>query len=218
MDSVLTVTCVYKPGGGFSNEYVTRLKDAVQKHCTAPFNFVCLTNQKLPGIETRPLRRGLRGWWNKLELFETGQFSGPVVYFDLDTLILSNITDILTTPQEFACVSNWKGNGTHISSAIMAWDGRLNLGHIPAGFTPKLIEKYEQGWQRWGDQGYIQDTLGRPWTSLLTQFPGRIVHYKTHCQGNTKEFPGRAPKGSSIVCFSGKPRPHELNWKLEYAH
>jgi hypothetical protein len=214
---MLTVVCVYKPGAGFSSEYVTRLKDAVQKHCAVPFNFICLTNEKIPGVERLPLRHGLRGWWNKLELFGY-QFPGPVVYLDLDTLIIGDVTDIFTAAQEFACASNWKGDGTHIASCIMAWDGRLDLSHILKGFSPKLIPNYEKSWERWGDQGYIQDTLGRPWTSLLKQFPGRIVHYKTHCRGTNKAFPGKAPKGSSIVCFSGVPRPHELDWKLAHAN
>lgn len=214
----LTVVCVYSRGSGFTDEYVTRLRDAVRKHCSVPHRFVCITNHDLPGIETIKRATAWRDWWIKIELFRLGLFNGPVVYFDLDTLILSDISDILSCLFAFATCSNWKGNGTHIASCIMAWDGREDLSHIFHGFHPRLVHKYEQDWQRWGDQGYIQDTLNRPWQSLLTQFPGRIVHYKTHCRGNTKEFPGAAPKGASIVCFSGVPRPHELGWTLKYAN
>lgn len=218
MGESLTVACVYRQGNGFIDEYVYRLRDAVTKHCAAPHRFVCLTNHKLVGIETIPFARGkqLNGWWLKLELFRAGLFAGPVVYFDLDTLILGDITDIVTDSYGFACLSNWKGGGTHISSAIMAWDGTEDLSHLHTTFDKKMVPQYEKSWERWGDQGYIQDYLGRPWTSMLTRFPGRIVHYKTHCRGKNKEFPGGAPRGSSIVCFSGQPRPHELNWSLPF--
>lgn len=214
----LTVVCVYSPGAGFTDEYVTRLKSAVEKNCSVPHRFVCITNSNLANVETIKRATAWRNWWIKLELFRPGLFKGPVVYFDLDTLILNDITDILTYPHDFSCPTNWKGGETHISSAIMAWDGREDLSHIYGGFHTSMIIEYEQQWTRWGDQGFIQDTLSRPFTSLQRLFPGRIVHYKSHCIGTTKEFPGKAPKGASIVCFSGTPRPHELNWILPHAN
>jgi hypothetical protein len=40
-------------------------------------------------------------------------------------------------------------------------------------------------------------------------FPGRVVHYKTHVRPANK-----VPPDASVVCFSGKPRPHQINWSL----
>lgn len=192
------------------------MQSALDAHCSAPFRFRCLTNEKIPGVETTPLATKWQGWWTKLELFLPGQFDGPVAYLDLDTLILSDVTDILTRRYAFACPGTWKdGSDRILSSAFMCWDGTQDLSHIPAAFAPGIACRYERS-DRWGDQGFIQDHLGRPWENLLKTFPSRILRYKSHCIGTTKEFPGAAPRGSSIVCFSGRPRPHELNWSLPF--
>lgn len=208
----LTVVCVYSRGSGFTDEYVTRLRDAVQKHCSAPHRFVCITNHELPGIETIKRAKAWKGWWIKLELFRQGLFDGPVVYFDLDTLILGDITDILTYPHDFSTCSNWKSGrkATHMSSAVMAWDGREDLSHVFHSFHPSMIHEYEQSWERWGDQARIAETINRPWQSLLEIFPDRLIHYKTHILGPTKNPNAQIPEKASIVCLSGRPRPHEL--------
>jgi len=210
--SVLTVACVYRPGGGFSNEYVRSLQRAVGRHCHAPHRFVCLTQQTIAGVETVPLVRNWHGWWSKLELFRRGLFDGPVFYLDLDTVIVGDCTDILTAEYEFACGAGWKTTGdgeSVLASGIMAWDGRLDLSHVFEQFTPAAIPKYES-WPRWGDQGWIQDTLGRPFENITKRWPGRILHAKTHVFGGTKNHNAAPPLGASIVCFSGRPRPHQL--------
>lgn len=205
----LTVACVYRPGGGFDDSYVYKLRDAFGRHLHVPHRFVCLTNRPLT-VDRIPLERRWPGWWSKLELFRAGLFSGPVFYTDLDTVIVSDVTDIATAAYDFACGTNWKGCGTHISSAVMAWDGRTDLSNIYQSFDLAAVERYEQSWERWGDQGWIQDHLNRPFKCLLKRWPNRIVHTKTHVWKGRHATNAPAPKDASIVCFSGRPRPHEL--------
>ena len=52
MAAGLTIACVYKPGGGFTDEYVYRLREGVAKHCHVPHRFVVLTNEKFEDFET----------------------------------------------------------------------------------------------------------------------------------------------------------------------
>lgn len=209
MGAALTIACVYKPGGGFSDEYVHRLRAGTQEFCRREHRFVCLTTQKLKGIECVPLVNHWQGWWNKIELFRRGLFDGPVAYFDLDTIFVDDITDMVVTPFEFVCGTNWKGHGSEINSATMMWDGRVDFSYIYDAYHPGLNERYEQDWRRWGDQGFIQDHLRVPFTSLNELFPGRVVSYKWHVKSS-----GQVPPAASIVCFHGKPRPHQINWAL----
>jgi len=209
MGTPLTIACVYRPGGGFSNDYVLRLRTSVAKFCSIPHRFVCLTNQKIEGIETIPFKNNWMGWWSKLELFRPGLFEGKVAYFDLDTMFASDMTDMLEPHYDFACGTNWKGPGTHIHSGIMFWDSAIDFSMIPNSFTPAMIPEYEKGWECWGDQGHIQRFLPVKFESLNERFPDRIVSYKWHVRR-----PGRVPEGASVVCFHGKPRPHEVNWQL----
>jgi hypothetical protein len=218
LDSVLTVACVYERNrtAGFFDEYVYRLKAGFAKHCKVPHRFVCLTNAALPGVEAIPLVNKWPGWWSKLELF---YLQGPVVYCDLDTMILDDITDIcaLRGPNKFSVLMGLGAKPTSIgagerdfASAFMAWD--QDLSHIPAAFSLDRIHEYSTR-VKWGDQSFIQDHLARPADKLQDLFPGRFVHYKTHCRGPDKS-PLPAPPGASVVLFSGKPRPADINWTL----
>lgn len=205
----LTVACVYRPGGGFTDEYVFRLRDGLEKHSYVHDRFVCLTNQRLKGIETAPLINNWIGWWSKLELFRKGLFSGRVAYFDLDTMIVGDISDLISDPHDFICLTNWKGNGTHVGSGVMGWNADLDFSYIYAAFHPRVIPEYEKGWEKWGDQGFVQSHLRIPFASYNEFYPGRIVSYKYHVRRQ-----GFVPEGASVVCFHGKPRPADIGWTL----
>jgi hypothetical protein len=205
---VITVASVFKPGNGFHAGYVRRLAEGVAQHCKAPHRFVCLTNETLP-VETISLIRGNRGWWNKLEIF---RLPGPVVYFDLDTMIVGDITDIITHPHIFTTGENWGATSPAervMGSAFMAWDGATDLSHLDVAITKDVDDKYSASKMRWGDQGYIQDHLGAGFDSIDDLFPRRFVSYKIHVRPQ-----GRVPEGASIVAFHGRPRPAQVGWKL----
>lgn len=203
---MLTVACVYKPGNGFSEEYVTRLRDGVKEHCKANYEFVCLTNQRVPGVNCLPLERSNRGWWNKLELF---RLQGPIVYFDLDTVIVDDITDICTYLHVFSALSNFK-RGV-FASGFMAWCG--DHSYLNVDIDKQTDREYNGGetgkWDRHGDQGYISEHLQVEPEMTNDIFPGRFVSYKWQVRRQ-----GKVPKGASVVCFHGRPRPHQINWRL----
>ena len=211
--SVLTVACVYKPGNGFTDDYVGRLQAAVSANCRADHRFVCLTNEQLVGIETIPIATPRKGYWNKLELFRKNLFEERVVYLDLDTMIVNDVTDILSYPHQFTAGLNFKAkHGRALASWFLGFDGREDLSYLIDGYKPGGVTRmqYEQDWARWGDQGYIQDHLQRDWDSLDDlYFDGRYASYKWQIRR-----PGKVPEGVSFVCFHGKPRPHEVNWRL----
>jgi hypothetical protein len=146
-------------------------------------------------------------------------FTGPVVYADIDTLIVRDVTDIFTANNDFAAICDVGSSATPgevvLNSGFMAWDGTQDLSHIYKAYHPELVTRYEQhgNWRRWGDQGFIQDHLGRPFTKLQDQWPGRFVHYKTQVRGPNKEL-GTVPRDARIVLFSGRPRPHEIGWEI----
>lgn len=211
----LTAACVYKPGGGFTDDYVYRMRDSLAQYSLAHTRFVCLTDQRLRDVECIPFARHAIGWWNKLELFRPGLFDGPVVYFDLDTMFIGDITDILSTRYRFASTTDWLGRGTTLNSTFMMWDPTAaDLGCIYRASTAGADEKYSKGWERWGDQGFIQDHLPIRPISLNHEWPGRVVSYKLNVRGKQHGRPDQVPAGASIVAFHGKPRPHELGWKL----
>ena len=58
-----------------------------------------------------------------------------------------------------------------------------------------------------GDQGWIN--MYRPSMDYFQDFfPNEVVSYKAHCVGNNNKV--TVPKKAKIICFHGRPRPHEI--------
>ena len=207
MDS-LTVACVYKPSSEFTPDYVYRLRDGVELYCPRPYTFVVLTDEKLPGCETVSLSRDLPGWWNKLDLFRPGLFSGRVAYFDLDTMIVGDLTKLLSAKHEFSVLRDFYGKH-RIGSGAMVWDADKDWSHLYSRFRKERIPEYSKSMDKWGDQGWIADHLGIEPDRLQDKCPGQIVSYKVDVQKQRQ-----VPDDAAVVCFHGKPRPHHIGWVL----
>ncbi len=208
MGGSVTVVCYYKPGGGFTDEYVYRLREGVAKHCHTPHRFVVMTNERFEDFETIRLDNNYPGWWGKVELFRPNAFAGQVAYFDLDTMIVGDITDIVSEPQSFAMLRDFYGKN-RVASGVMVWNASDDWSAIYETFSRDRVREYSETMEKWGDQGWISDCLLDEPVRLQDQFPGRIVSYKVELKAQ-----GKMPKGASVVCFHGKPRPHQINWRL----
>jgi len=200
----VVVACVLKTGGYFDAAYVNNLRRMVARHLKAPHDFVCLTDDhSLNGCETLPLTGKLPGWWSKVELFRPGLFGGGrVLYFDLDTLIVDDIPDMVQLEGEFYGLRPWNkinraaGN---LASGVMAWkDGEFTF--LYSDFGPKQIGSVMN------DQVYFSQGLrayGVEYEYLQEHVAG-IRSYKRECLH-------LLPSGTRVVCFHGRPRIHECN-------
>lgn len=232
---MLNIVCV-KRGTAFDPIYVNRLYAMVERHLTLPHRFICLTensNGINPSISVAPfIDMSLERWWNKLELFKPHPIleNNRTLFFDLDTVIVNNIDDIASYNGEFAILHDLfaarRGpvrrpsikqphRGQWLGSAIMSiapgfgefiWKGLIQeKGRI----------KYYPGDQQFIAKKFI-DTKYSPdiWQEL---YPGKIHSFKASVLDRT--FKDHFDKGMSIVCFHGKPRPHEVNhldWMKEH--
>jgi hypothetical protein len=185
-----------------------------------PHEFVCLTDSETLhgayGITVLPLFYNWPGWWSKMELF---RLSGPVLYFDLDTLIVGNLDTLVDAagslmPCEFAMLRAFRR--PIWASGIMMWNGDCSslIGSFLADVTSGEFMQYcgatslqtETGSYR-GDQDWIQKIIpnhGKNIISIQEQVDG-IHSYKNHIVGS------ELPEDAKIICFHGKPRPHELD-------
>lgn len=203
---MLTVACVLKDGGVYTPAYVRHLHTQVERHLSIPHKFVALTDVQADfpqSCEVVPLHHNLPGWWSKIELF---MLDGSVIYFDLDTCIFDNL-------DEFAlnCASllsggvadmlmlrdfNWPRPGFGYASGIMAWSQR-NLKML-GRCTDEAMRSY-----KW-DQRYIEAEAQRQQLKVMpVQDVLSVSSYKYHCKD-------QKPNGSAVICFHGKPKPHEV--------
>jgi hypothetical protein len=188
----MTVTCVFVRGEyPYTAEWVTRLYAMVARWIDRPFRFVCLTDQpeafEAP-IETVRIAADPRyqAYWAKLELFNPARdWSGRVLYLDLDVLIVAPLAPIIDHPAAFVITddppSGHKKPRTHdrfgkqivrrFNSSVMAWDGGAQTA-IYRAWTPAVAEAFS------GDQDYLGLECGhavglpRAWFPRLSEVQG----------------------------------------------
>ena len=194
---MITVWCVYW-GDKYPKGYVYRIKREVEKYLTVPHRFVCLTDQKLQGIDTVLQVSDKPGWWQKIDLFT---FSGPALYLDLDIVLTGNIDCFIGTDKQIRMLKNWAVSGHGgCQSSIMYWDDARVIydnydpaicGTWPPSNVPPLL---------WGDQELC--TLLRDNGTLEVDYfdPALALSYKYHCRQGL-------PDDCRAVIFHGDPKP-----------
>jgi hypothetical protein len=136
---MLTVASVFVRGEyPYTPEYVDRLYRMVRRWIDRPFHAVCLTDQPDTMPENvRPIVvEKLAGFapWTKLELFNPiRQWSGRVLYLDLDSLIVAPLGPLVDTPGSFVITADPTGKTgrdsfkraivRRFNSSVMVWDG-----------------------------------------------------------------------------------------------
>jgi hypothetical protein len=199
----VTVACVYW-GNKFSLDYVYNLKAMVERNTTVDYNFICLTDRNIPGVDCRILRPGYEGWWNKMQIFDEGQDLGErVIYIDLDTIITNNIDWLLEDRSWFMGIEDVGAVNPHqphlkgvLQTGVMSFDTAVN-----AFIWPTFVMSFESATQKYrGDGEYLSDIVN-PYARVLLQnkYKGQLKSYKYDV------YPGPPKKDTSIVCFHGRP-------------
>lgn len=217
---MITVACV-RAGSRYPAQYVAILADMVHRVMPAkvPYRFVCFTDQPetFEGVENRPLPPGIAGWFNKLALFAPDAFEPGerVIYFDLDTVLVGLLTDVVAYQGEFAILRDaYRPEG--LQSACMAWR---------AGAMDWIWTAYEaQGRPSdvpGGDQAFIEDCGARGGSYLIPDgprfdilqdlFPGQFASFKVDCISGP-------PASARVVYFHGTPKPADFaeGWVADF--
>lgn len=196
----ITVVCI-KVGTKYPASYVNILKNMVERNLSVPHRFVCITDDPT-GVHCDTVEAMYsRGWWTKLSLFAPNayDFTGKILYLDLDIVIRDNINKLANYDASFAICRDW---------LISKYNSSVMLLEI--GTETQIWDKYNAdtiGAERSfnGDQDLIGEY------SNPSVFPERwICSYKVHCKG----FEPISP----IVLFHGRPNPSEVldPWVLEH--
>jgi hypothetical protein len=191
------VACVLRSGGHYDVEYVERLYRDVRWHTPAA-RFVCLSDVDVP-CERIPLIHDWPGWWAKIELFRPGLFHGPVLYLDLDSLVVGDVTPLFR--KRFTALADFYRPSSGIGSGVMAWEG--DMSHLYHTFreTPDIWQNHCTSRECWGDQGFI--ALHQQADKFQQLLPDLVQSVKL-----------RAPRAKArVLCFHGRPKPRDVNWR-----
>lgn len=180
----LTVACVCV-GPAYSDDYVLILRDMVQRYLNIPHRFVCLSDREIPSVECMPVEH--RGWWTKIELFRPGRFEGRVLYLDLDVAVVGPLDDLVARP---GIIRDW--HLPTFNSSVMCWDAGT-LDHVYSLWVPDVALRLH------GDQDWITE-MAADWSTFPAAW---CVSYRSHARD-------RVPTDARVVCFHGRPKPHEI--------
>ncbi len=225
---MLAVSCVLRSGGDYDPHYVVALARGVRQYLNMPHRFLCRTDEpagvKLAmetanlACETWTLAYSWPGWFAKIEILE---LAGPILYLDLDTVIVGDITPLadvvldlrkneflgladLYRPEIWQTgIMGWPEAMAPVSTALFRdvaekgqWKERPGRVYLQASDT----KRYD------GDAEWIRPhLLSSGWKLIKAQdvFPG-IFSYKAAVQRTG------LPTRAKIVCFHGHPRPAGL--------
>lgn len=217
---MFTIACVLKQGTFFNRhkkvvytpEDVEWLYDMIKCHVTVPYKFVCLSNVDVP-CERIALINDWPGWWSKIELFRKDLFKTPVLYIDLDTVILRNIDEVFKAEKNRMIMLRNLSSGKGVGSGLMIWDGDFSfLYRNFAKYTEKWVRKYATP-KKWGDQAFIEDRIENV-IYFQDRHPNMVKSLNFDLLGGKLE----PDEYTKIVAFHGFPKPKEvdLTWVPKY--
>lgn len=196
----LKVLSVLKSGGIYNESHVYALQSMLENNILEyDYDFLCLTDHESLNCNSIKLKHNFQSWWSKIELFN---IEPPVLYFDLDTIIINPIDDIINKIKDVdfcGLHDQWFPNT--LGSGIMYWS--KNMSFIYNDFLHNPLTPIQN---MWGDQDFI-NTLVPNKKYIQDYADGSIVSFKANLN-HGKLFNKEKHK---IVYFHGKPRPWEQN-------
>ena len=154
-----------------------------------------------------------KGWWNKINLYNSQMPKGYILYMDLDIVILNNfdqeIIEMTKKEETMCCVSdaiNWMG--VRFSSSLMCFESGVH-SEIFEKFKKKENEINEL---KGGDQVWTGPQLNSV-CYIDDFFPNLKKNFKFHLaqrDGNNLTLPLHLDEKIKLVDCGGKPKPHEL--------
>jgi hypothetical protein len=201
---MLNVVCVQTQNYcGLGPDYVANLRRQVRQHLKVPHRFYVLTDDAASNYPRMLVKPSVyRGWWEKLRIFKPNMFrEGRVLFLDLDTVIVGNIDHLadyqghMAMPHDFW---NPKGLGPAVMLFDPEWAAFIYQEWAAEGF-PMDDPRGDQAWIENRQQGRMR----REVDIMQDLWPGQFHSYKTTCTNGI-------PEGARVICFHGKPRPHQV--------
>jgi len=221
---------------GYNWQYVDKLYSMLTRHLSRPVNLHVYTEESrpvpAPYIKHSLIDWGIRGpkksWWYKIQLFNKQFHSGPLLYFDLDTVIVNNIDWL---PQlnlrYFWAIRDfkhlWRPTHQGINSSVMFWDTE-QFDWVWQGF---MLNSIHQNMLRYpGDQDYLSDIIFQPRLRYFAE--SWVQSWRWQCLNGGYDFKRKTwnkpdsgtsiPDDTSVLVFHGHPKPHETQDPIVVKH
>ena len=222
---------------GYDWIYVERLHSMLSKHIGTNFKLHVYTekDREVPAhmikhvLEEWPGMAGpKKSWWHKLELFNPAHHRGPLLYLDLDTVIVNNLDWVFDCdPRYFWAIRDFrylfKPMSQGINSSVMWW----NTGEYEWVWNAFQLNKSKimQGAYH-GDQDFITEVIDHRKRRFFDQ--DRAVSWRWQALDGGYDFKFRKHKlpgtgtaihpDNSLLIFHGNPKPKDVKDRIIEKH
>lgn len=214
-------------GNVYTWDYVDRLYSMLTRHSKRPINLHVYTELDRPVpqpyIKHSLVDWGLSGpkkaWWYKTQIFNTQHFRGPLLYFDLDVVIVKSIDWVFNLPLDYFWAVHdfkhlWTPSSRTLNSSMMYFHtGQYeHLWKNASKNLKQIVKQYK------GDQDYLTAEL----TDHTMRFfdVNRVKSWRWQCLDGGYEFTKKRHKKPntgteltdmlSVMIFHGNPKPSQV--------
>ena len=215
-------------GNAYNWEYAERLYNMLNRHITPGIRLHVYTeaDRSVPSpmikheLPNWKIVGPKQAWWYKLELFNSAHHQGPLLYFDLDTVITQNIDWIWQSSlQHFWSLRDfkylWRPTNYTINSSVM-WFNTIKFDNVYSKFCKENLKNVMTKYR--GDQDYLNDAiLPTDRKFLATE---RVQSWRWQALDGGFNFstrrhlnPGTGTQinsDTSVLIFHGKPKPADV--------
>jgi hypothetical protein len=227
VEGTIDVVCVIH-GNVYTWDYVERLYNMVSRNLSHDIRFHVYT-EEFRDVPSKMIKHNLiewpnifgpkKGWWYKMQIFNPENHSGPMLYFDLDTVVINSLdwipklsTRYFWAPRDFRSI--WRVTDNGLNSSVMWWDNS-RFAWIWEEFQKRDINHLSR--IHHGDQDYLTSlisdrdlrffppmtTASWRWQCLDGGMDVRTRQYRNPNSGTSVDH------RTSVLIFHGQPKPHE---------
>lgn len=200
-----------------ATEYITRLRDSVNKYTTINPDIILLTNEDLQidGVIIKKFPDSFRGWHCRNCLFFPDMFAGydRVLYIDLDSILVNNIDDILNDESDILLMYDLASKHRPWQYGIFSFNP--NLFFIQSGEMYEFCSKQLDDPKKSSAavfNNFLKQKDGE-FTLSFIQDKYRICSYKLDIINRKRDA-----NNYQVVCYHGSPYCHQTNWSVNRPH
>lgn len=215
-------------GNVYSWDYVDRLYSMLSRHISRGIRLHVYTeaDRTVPQpyikheLDDWKIGGPKQSWWYKMQIFNSKYHAGPLLYFDLDTVIIDNLDWLVNLPLNYFWTVRdfkylWKPSNYTVNSSIM-WFNTKQFRFVWEDFSNKKLEKITASYR--GDQDYITDAI--PAAQRRFFETERVKSWRWQCLDGGYNFAQKrhllpntgttVNQPTSVLIFHGKPKPEEI--------
>ncbi len=205
-------------GTQYGPNFINRLYGMVSRNITPPFSFTCFTDSAA-GVTSEAVCRPLpepdlvipktrKGRWPKARLWSEhlGGLQGPVLFLDLDTVVVGPLDDFFTFGKPDDVIV------AHNPAKFFERLGQTSVYRFPVGKLAPLLAEFR------ADPSGVSSHYGFEQRFVTRRVPGGVrfwprawvVHFRRQCHRSfplNYILPPRLPSGACIAIFPGGLHP-----------